>query len=724
MCLQIIKLVTTHNFHHLLPIFTSSLTPLAEMINYAPKIATQNEEGQDRSIQAPFDLYHTLSEDGSITVRSDRDIFLPETSDESGAMIQIFEDYGPVDSSLFLEAHGFVPHENPNNCATISGLLFLRRNAAAGRYDENVELVLRALKALHLVHPDTKKLEALDDVCVLENLGIIDDGKTRGRKPASDIIAISSILLGDNDNPVWSRIESKYRENFVSLRNKCTAAIGSTDPEWIEIRCARYPGSGSVVKHSLRRAARRAIAGFEAAGDTESNLLMQHHNAVSEDKYQLALALRFRMHERIILIQIAQTPDEIVYHETGVENQIMESSESPDNLEEKLQAFDAFIESLQLPLNKIEPKLVGSGMRIGAFATEDLDVGDAYISLPPNAVIDVTTALATVDPTSALAALLKKYSNNSKDGFDALVLYLLHERFVIKAQSQWWPYLNLFPTIDELIEYHPLFFKLEEIDRHLAGSDVRQSIVRYQRRAAERHKALLSDLDANLVLGSDVLLDRQMVYWATAIVDSRSIWWGGKRHLSPLLDLVNADSKGHPHETNLEDSEDMQQKVAVTRASRRVQKGEQIFENYGQPNYLLFTYHGFLLEENTDDCALLDGLFIHRDDPGAKSAHQHLRSATPTFCIRDEASVEELAHFLRVKHGLSLDNTSTSNIDEEVRPYLIQVLEGRIARLTEAVDAKSDTEISDLPRRVQFMRQMEKNDLKYFQEALNTHVVA
>ena len=98
MCLEIIKLVTTHNFHYLLPIFTSSLTPLAEMINYAP---TQNEEGQDQSIQAPFDLYHTLSKDGSITVRSDKDIFLPETSDESGAMIQIFEDYGPVDSSLF-----------------------------------------------------------------------------------------------------------------------------------------------------------------------------------------------------------------------------------------------------------------------------------------------------------------------------------------------------------------------------------------------------------------------------------------------------------------------------------------------------------------------------------------------------------------------------------------------------------------------------------------------
>ena len=27
--------------------------------------------------------------------------------------------------------------------------------------------------------------------------------------------------------------------------------------------------------------------------------------------------------------------------------------------------------------------------------------------------------------------------------------------------------------------------------------------------------------------------------WAHAIMDSRSIWWGGGRHLTPMLDMIN-----------------------------------------------------------------------------------------------------------------------------------------------------------------------------------------
>ncbi len=50
-----------------------------------------------------------------------------------------------------------------------------------------------------------------------------------------------------------------------------------------------------------------------------------------------------------------------------------------------------------LPVNKIEPKLVRNGMRVGAFATEDLDVDNVYIVLPTNSVIDVKTALADAD---------------------------------------------------------------------------------------------------------------------------------------------------------------------------------------------------------------------------------------------------------------------------------------------------------------------------------------
>ena len=660
------------------------------MVNYSPNAGTD----------LPFDLYHTLSRDGSITVRSDRDVFLPDSSGGGAATIQLFEDYGPVDSSLFLTAHAFVPHENPNNCATIAGASFLRRSAAVGRYDENVELLFRALKTLRLINPEDTKFEALDDVCVKETLEIVDDGNDVGRRPASDSIAMASLILGDSDNPAWKRMDDAYGERFASLRGKCISAIRSADVERMEIRCARYPQSNHIVKEALQTAARRAIKSLKEHGDSEENLLLQLHAAESKGRDKMALALRFRREEQKVLNRIAHFEDEVyVPQENSVDDRNQIDSLKV-TLDKKLIAFNSFVETLGLPVKKIEPKLVGDGMRVGAFATEELNVDEVYISLPANSAIDVNTALADADKDPDFKALLKKFWNWSQDngGFEALLLFLLHERFVLKETSRWWPYLDLLPSIDELSEHHPLFFDEKEIDLYLSGSDVRLSILRYQRQASERHRALSSDLDVNLLLG-DIVIDKKKVFWASAILDSRSIWWSGLRHLVPLLDLVNADNKGVAHQTRLVDS-----KAAATAATRRVEKGEQVFENYAQPNYLLFTYHGFLLEENANDCALVDGLSIHR-------------STAQAFCIRDLASIEELARFLRTKNGLPIDSAAGSSVDDRVRPYLISLLEERIARLTEAIDTKFDDDRYSLPR-LQFMRQIVKNDLVNFQHAL------
>jgi len=50
-----------------------------------------------------------------------------------------------------------------------------------------------------------------------------------------------------------------------------------------------------------------------------------------------------------------------------------------------------------------------------------------------------------------------------------------------------------------------------------------------------------------------------------------------------------------------------QGKNAITKAGWTFAKGEQLFENYGQPNHIYFEYHGFSLAENTHDCAQVDG---------------------------------------------------------------------------------------------------------------------
>ena len=82
-----------------------------------------------------------------------------------------------------------------NNCATIPGSSFFRRPVASGRHDEGVELVLRAVKTLYLIHPEVKKFESLEDVCVREDFSMVDDGNSIGHKPASDSLAIVSLIL-------------------------------------------------------------------------------------------------------------------------------------------------------------------------------------------------------------------------------------------------------------------------------------------------------------------------------------------------------------------------------------------------------------------------------------------------------------------------------------------------------------------------------------------------
>ena len=118
--------------------------------------------------------------------------------------------------------------------------------------------------------------------------------------------------------------------------------------------------------------------------------------------------------------------------------------------------------------------------------------------------------------------------------------------------------------------------------------------------------------------------------WAAQTLDSRSIWWDGQRFLAPMLDLVNAansDEVPHGasvHKTNAEAG------VATTRAAWAFQTGEQVLEDYGQPNHVLFLYHGFSLAVNKHDCARLE-LDVTSDADAANNQRRQARLAQHKF---------------------------------------------------------------------------------------------
>ncbi|CAN0196445.1 unnamed protein product, partial [Discosporangium mesarthrocarpum] len=184
------------------------------------------------------------------------------------------------------------------------------------------------------------------------------------------------------------------------------------------------------------------------------------------------------------------------------------------------------------------------------------------------------------------------------EDFDCLLIMLLVETFIRGDNSHWYPYLRLLPRPPELNS--PLFFTQEEVEM-LKGSDVLGAATRYRRAVLGGFEGKYRGLQ---VFGPGVItLERYL--WATAILDSRSIWWGGTRHLVPMLDLVNCGQG--PLETRVHSTTTDFRGAAITHAAWAFKKGQQartlsqVLEDYGQPNHIYFLYHGFSLADNKHD---------------------------------------------------------------------------------------------------------------------------
>lgn len=92
----------------------------------------------------------------------------------------------------------------------------------------------------------------------------------------------------------------------------------------------------------------------------------------------------------------------------------------------------------------------------------------------------------------------------------------------------------------------------------LQGSMVLDETRVYQSKVKRTYEALVASVFPVIqdVFGS-VQITFPMYRWAYAILDSRSIWWSGERHLVPMLDMINCDQgppHGTVHSTDLDDT--------------------------------------------------------------------------------------------------------------------------------------------------------------------------
>lgn len=273
-----------------------------------------------------------------------------------------------------------------------------------------------------------------------------------------------------------------------------------------------------------------------------------------------------------------------------------------DSLEQRVAAFNAWLlPQLDSATNALRV-FVTPAMRIGAEATRDIASGDVYNALPNRVIMSRDTAMAT--PLRWIFDKLEAPSSGKGErrrlDFEVLLIFLINERRR-GANSPWAPYLDLLP---ETYAHRPVQFDAKVVD-DLQASMMRSIIpsMRASDRAVfDRLATRLAGIDgANRDIGGPI--DWNEFQWASGVLNSRLIWWNNEGHLVPLLDAINCKSVGasRPHRTEPAPGGDGCQ----TRATRSFRAGEEVFEDYGQPNHVYFRYHGFTLDDNPHDCVLV-----------------------------------------------------------------------------------------------------------------------
>jgi histone-lysine N-methyltransferase SETD3 len=410
---------------------------------------------------------------------------------------------------------------------------------------------------------------------------------------------------------------------------------------------------------------------------------------------QRILALKFRIAEKKTLSFLGNITYEKCSHLTELDEDMIttwnigqvtvsgleESADQNHVLDEKIERFNTFVESLHLPVIKIKASYINETMRVGVIATQDIQEGEVYLSTPSSFVLD-SDSFTVKEKDSLEMKLFESLKVNRGDGgFDVLLFCLLYETYVRKENSEWFPYIQMLPTLIELKQRSPLLLD-DELYDYLAGSDVRLRLIDLKRSARIRFRAFSNDINMSRVLGiENMTFDKYL--WAFAIIHSRSIWWNGTRHLVPLLDLVNcaelidaAEGIITPHTTQKEGEH------VITRASFTYKHGDQIFENYSQPNYIYFMFHGFILEGNQKDCILIDrvGYLESPQTDFSESTKKRLfengfQSHHPSFCLHDKRSLDRFSNYLRIKYDLPGDGLG---LGEDVRPLIMNEIERRL----------------------------------------------
>ncbi len=534
------------------------LVPFADMFNYSPHPLPR------RSNRGAFFLNHHVKGTNSLKVKADR---------ETRPGDELVMDYGDNPSFIYLQHHGFVPKHNPFDCL----LLFPTAIPPAGSPQRTL------LENLRLLQPNlfvcVRWSSALSELTA-SSLLYFERAASLSKSQASQCLA---------------DLESGRANDFKQIAHRCLAN-------------ARLDPKATMLR--LLEGRSRALGATSASQD---HALLQ-----SETNRGVRLALSYRIAQKHLLADVLafvrdgvapEFADLQSFEVPGVSQagrlldselksnaqklKRLWSAEKEMTLESKVARLNAWAEQMMFPVCKIKAAVVPD-FRVGTIATSTVAAEEPYLVVPPHASMDLGTAAR-----SRVFPWLQHIADSGRtDELHELIFFLIFERFVMGPLSNWWSYISLLPDSSEMLM--PLFYNQEEIGL-LSGHWIKDLVLANQHKAKQSFKAVSGFLSRTFSAAAKTALPQAFAaalteenyLWAHAILDSRSIWWAGSRHLVPMLDMVNCKSGlDRVHKTVDGDS------GAVTKAPNAVTQGDQLFEDYGQPNHIYFLFHGFSLQGN------------------------------------------------------------------------------------------------------------------------------
>lgn len=683
------------------------LAPLADMFNYAPHNESRRAAGGE------FFLLHHKLDAGTkqLTLTADRD---------QPAGTQLQEDYGDNTDKIYLQYHGFVADINPFRCVKVLAPVPARAGKAAG----DDPLLAKLFDALQLSVPQYP---------VTTPSACIDTSGDLGRT----LVVYLTVLSFDDDEvqsclSVFERAKKNTASYWSTVMEECglNRMMDAVKDALATSAFASLPSDSetatvSPTVHRLLRSIQKwitdSIPNFPTSIEEDEQQLRDIDDEFKDEQMvnealHKQLALKYRMHAKRLWFSICRLYG-IDYlavmnmrragglgqqqHQLALAEEEFVSlyDDNSTSLTEKVALFNDWFRQSSPAVCKIEASVMPL-VRIGTIALADITSGDRYLSVPQSVILDEYTALSDMDFRPLLRALRGAYKG--RDDLHELLFFLLHERLVRHKESKFWPYLRLLPTPQEMDV--PTMWSLDDIRSRLKPSFVANAI-EIQKSVIESTYQMIAKVKEPQMFFPPGLLSFTNYRWASVILDSRSIWWEGKRHLVPMLDFVNCVEGPDPskvHSTSLQESmlSGFTESYAVTKAAWDFPVGKQLFENYGQPNHIYFTYHGFSLEDgaNSHDCVYLEFSLAHDEVKAidwnsavAKTVAQEIRMRSQDrfqTCM-DTKIGRNIWLFLALKHNRIADISTTTKKDLQLQllkvptaadeAFLLQFIEERIA---------------------------------------------